>query len=63
LPVNTPFTFFGFTIAFQPGAAGTYTPFSTDMSNTAIPEPGTMVLFGTGLVGLAAIARKRLRKS
>jgi hypothetical protein len=29
-------------------------------TSTAIPEPGTLVLMGTGLVGLAAIARRKL---
>jgi len=28
---------------------------------TTVPEPGTLALMGTGLIGILAFARKRLR--
>jgi hypothetical protein len=40
-----------------------FAPFSHDaQSGNRIPEPGTMVLLGTGLIGIAGWGRKRFRK-
>lgn len=37
-----------------------FAPFSHDAS--VVPEPGTMMLLGTGLIGLASFGRKKFRK-
>ena len=46
-------------ITFYRGADGLYYASRFEQA----PEPGTLALIGTGLMGVAAVARKRLRTS
>jgi hypothetical protein len=63
LDPNTPFAYFGFTMGFNLlGTGSPYTAISTDITNTSVPEPGSIALFGSGLLGLGAAVRRRFGK-
>ena len=51
---TTPFDFFGFSVESVNG-----TVISTDIVNTAVPVPAAVWLFGSGLLGLVGVARRR----
>ena len=48
---------------FEVGAARDNAFFQVDISSTAVPEPISMLLFGTGLVGIGGYVRRKFKQN
>ncbi len=59
-PADQLFADFSLIIRHVPNTRDSF--FVEGLTNTAVPEPGTLLLFGSGLFGLSTIVRRRLRR-
>lgn len=57
IPLSTKFSYFGFSLTTGGVAGGSV--ISTDIQNTSVPEPSSIVLFGVVLLGCCALMRRR----